>query len=642
MTPVTLPNKDRLFPGHSEMARRMRDFDWSKSDLGPPESWPQNLRVAIGICLTSRFPMHVWWGPQLTLFYNDAYISFLGKSKHPAVLGRSGREAWSEIWDTIGPMIDTVLATGEASWSEDILMFFDRELPKKEVYVTFSFSPVFGDGNNVDGMFCACTETTEKLVGNRRLDTLRKLGVEAAKPHSIAEACRAAANVLSENPRDIPFAALYLVDDLSATAQMAAAMGVTEGECRLRESVSLANEIDPSSLPLALVLRTKQPEECADLNVLGIRFSGAPWPESSTTAIVLPLLAAGHEKVSGLMIAGVSPRRVLDQAYRDFFDLVAGHVATAIANARAYEEERKRVEALAEIDRAKTAFFSNVSHEFRTPLTLILGPTEEMLSGALGETTELQREHLTTLRRNAVRLQKLVNTLLDYARIEAGRIEANYEPVDIALLTRELASNFCSAVHRAGLLFVVNCPSMDEPIYVDRDMWEKIVLNLLSNALKFTFKGAIEVSLCANDGNVALTVRDTGVGIPEQELPHLFERFRRVHDMRARTQEGSGIGLALINELVRLHGGSLQVESVLGAGTTFIVFIPKGTEHLPRERLSAPRTLGSTALGAAPFLEEALRWLADYEQLEATPLPISASGLTPNSELPAADQKESW
>lgn len=144
---------ERLFPGDSELAGRMRAFDWSKSDLGPPETWPQNLRIAVSICLTSRFPMHVWWGPNLTLFSNDAYITFLGRVKHPGVLGRSGREAWSEIWDTIGPTIGRVRTTRTASWSEDILMFFDRELPQEEVYVTFSFSPVLGEGDTVDGQF---------------------------------------------------------------------------------------------------------------------------------------------------------------------------------------------------------------------------------------------------------------------------------------------------------------------------------------------------------------------------------------------------------------------------------------------------------------------------------------------------------
>jgi signal transduction histidine kinase len=276
----------------------------------------------------------------------------------------------------------------------------------------------------------------------------------------------------------------------------------------------------------------------------GVKPPGGAWPEPARQALVLPMARPGQKQPSGFLVTGISPRLLLDDDYRAFIEMTAGHVATAIANARAHEAERKRVEALAEIDRAKTLFFSNVSHEFRTPLTLILGPTEEMLSGALGDTTELQRAHLSTLRSNAVRLQKLVNTLLDFARVEAGRIEANYEPVDLALVTRELASTFCSAVHRAGVHFVVNCPSIDEPVYVDRDMWEKVVLNLLSNALKFTFKGTIEVSVRSVAESLAFAVRDTGVGIPEAELPRLFERFHRVQAAGARTQEGSGIGLA--------------------------------------------------------------------------------------------------
>ena len=420
------PALNRLFPGNSEMARLMREFDWSTTPLGSPESWPQNLRIAISICLTSRFPIHVWWGPSLTLFYNDAYISFLGRAKHPAVLGGSGREAWVEIWETIGPMIENVVSTREASWSEDILMFFDRKVPQEEVYVTFSFSPIFGADNQVDGLFCACTETTEKLVGNRRRDTLRKLGVEAARAHSISGACDAAAKVLSENPHDVPFAALYVIDELLATPRLMAMTGVAES-LRLPESISYSGEIASSPLPLAVAIRTKKPQECS-FDDLGIRFSGAPWPESPTATLVLPLLATGQESLSGLMVVGASSHRPLDQSYRDFFELVAGHVATAIANARAYEQERKRNEALAEVDRAKTIFFSNVSHEFRTPLTLILGPAEELLSGTLGATSEIQRAHLMTLRHNAGRLQKLVNTLLDYARIESGRVEAISSP----------------------------------------------------------------------------------------------------------------------------------------------------------------------------------------------------------------------
>jgi signal transduction histidine kinase len=205
------------------------------------------------------------------------------------------------------------------------------------------------------------------------------------------------------------------------------------------------------------------------------------------------------------------------------------------------------------------------------------------------------------------------NTLLDFSRIEAGRIQAVYELTDLASFTAELASVFRSAIEKPGLRFTVACPPLPEPIYVDREMWEKIVLNLISNAYKFTFEGEIEVALHWRQKGVELTVRDTGVGISETELPHLFERFHRVKGTRARTHEGSGIGLALVQELVRLHGGTVGVESKLDRGTTFTVALPAGARHLPADRIEGARTQASTAIGAAPYLTEALRWLPERE-----------------------------
>jgi len=318
----------------------------------------------------------------------------------------------------------------------------------------------------------------------------------------------------------------------------------------------------------------------------------------------------GQAQLAGFVVAGVSPRLAFNDDYKGFFDLLAGQVAAAVANARAYEEERRRAEALSELDRAKTAFFSNVSHEFRTPLTLILGPVDDALAGADGELPPPLRERLEVARRNGQRLQRLVNTLLDFSRIEAGRVRASYEPTDLAAFTADLASNFRSACEKAGLELAVDCPPLAEPVFVDRQMWEKVVLNLLSNAFKFTFGGEIAVSLQAAGGSVIrLTVRDTGTGIPEEEVPKLFERFHRVHGARARTHEGTGIGLALVQELVKLHGGSVQVESEPNAGTMFAVTIPAGKAHLPAERIAAERVLSSTAMGAAPYVEEAMRWL---------------------------------
>ncbi len=321
---------------------------------------------------------------------------------------------------------------------------------------------------------------------------------------------------------------------------------------------------------------------------------------------MLPLAKPGQSRPAGFLVAGLSPRLAFDDDYRGFLELLAGHVATAVANARAYEEEKRRAEALAELDRAKTAFFGNVSHEFRTPLTLLLGPAEEALAEA--ETPE-QRGRLEVIRRNALRLQKLVTTLLDFSRIEAGRLQACYEPTDLAALTAELASVFRSAVEKAGMRLVLDCPPLAEPAYVDRDLWEKIVLNLVSNAFKFTLDGEIEVRLRDAGAAFELSVRDTGTGIAEDQLPHIFERFHRVEGARARTHEGIGIGLALVQELVKLHGGSVGVRSAWGRGTTFTVTLPKGKDHLPADRIGTGRTLASAAPATDHYLQEAARWL---------------------------------
>jgi PAS domain S-box-containing protein len=283
-------------------------------------------------------------------------------------------------------------------------------------------------------------------------------------------------------------------------------------------------------------------------------------------------------------------------------------------NQQALEAERRRSEALTAIDRAKTAFFSNVSHEFRTPLTLMLGPLEDALRHA-DELPPKRLEEVTVAHRNALRLLRLVNTLLDFSRVEAGRVQVNLQEADLAVLTRDLASNFYSVSERAGLALNIACDPLPRTAYVDIDMWEKIVLNLLSNAFKFTFEGSIDVRLRDADGSVELTISDTGVGIPTDELPHVFVRFHRVEGQHGRTHEGSGIGLALVRELVNLHGGEVRVSSAVGRGTSFVVVLPYRES---RSGIAGGREI-STATRASAFVEEALRWLP--QTADASPLP---------------------
>ncbi len=600
---------ERFFPGASEMAQRMREFDWSTTDLGPPAEWPDDLRTAVSICLTSRFPIVLWWGPNLTLLYNDAYIPMLGPGKHPQSLGEPGSECWSDIWETVGPMLEGVMRSGQATWSEELQLFLNRHLAREEDYFTFSYSPILtGDAAKVGGIFCAVTETTDYVISRRRLATLRELGHRTAKIQSAEAVCARAGEVLTENAYDVPFAAFYLIDAAMNQGRLVASVRLGNSE-RFPSLVHL-DAAAPSAWPIREVWEGRRPQDLP-LPQAWSDLSGGAWPEPAAHALVLPIVAPGVEALGGVLIAGVSPRRVLDVAYRDFFHSIATQVGAALAEAHAYETERQRAEALAALDRAKTAFFSNVSHEFRTPLTLMLGPLEEALRDASAANMPAWRERLELMRRNGLRLQKLVNTLLDFSRIEAGRIEANFEETDLASFTAQLASMFASAVKRAGIRLVVDCPPTTQMAYVDRDMWEKIVLNLLSNAFKFTLEGEIGVALRQTANAFELVVRDTGVGIPAEEMPQLFDRFHRVRHARARTHEGTGIGLAFVQELVGLHAGTVEAASEVGRGTRFTVRIPQGKTHLPADRINVAPTLTSTALGGAPFVEEALRWLPD-------------------------------
>jgi PAS domain S-box-containing protein len=592
------------------MGGRIRDFDWSATPVGPIDAWPRSLTTTVRILLGSRYAMWLGWGPDLTFFYNDAYARMTLGPKHPWALGRPAREVWSEIWGEIGPRALSVLRTGEATWDEGLLLFLERNGFPEETYHTFSYSPVPDDAGGVGGMLCVVTEDTERTIGERRLKTLRELAARTTEEATTAEAaCRTAARTLAGNPNDLPFVLLYLASEDGRRVRLLGHSGVaTDSPACPREA-----ELGQAPWPFDRAAETGSPEE---VDVLRRRFGplpGGPWPEPAERAVVLPMARPGQGRPAGFVVAGLSPRLVFNDAYRGFLDLLTGHIATAVANARAFEEEKKRAEGLAELDRAKTAFFSNVSHEFRTPLTLMLGPVEDVLRGADGHLPDADRERLEVARRNGLRLQRLVNTLLDFARIEAGRVRATYEPTDLAALTADLVSNFRSACERAGLDLSVDCPPLGEPVLVDRGMWEQVVLNLLSNAFKFTFDGGIAVALRRVGGAAELRVRDTGTGIAADEMTHLFERFHRVKNARGRTHEGSGIGLALVQELVRLHGGSIATESEVGRGTTFTVSIPLGSAHLPHDRVSQGPSSAepATATAASAFVGEAMRWLPD-------------------------------
>lgn len=593
---------DKLLSGTGDLAQRLGAFAWDTTLLGPYDEWPASLRAMAAMVLENRFPMTLWWGPKLLHIYNEAYVPVLG-GKHPNAIGQPAAEVWQEVWHIVGPQIDDVLNGKGATWNEHLFLPMNRKGFIEETYFTFSYSPVRDDCGGIGGMLVVCQEATVQVQSERQLRLLRDLGAQPASS-TAEDACHQAAKVLAGNDLDFPFALIYLVDDDRQHATLAASAGLDDYQGPGKPTTLSLSENRGQAWPLHQV-SADNPLVIDD--VLGTIDSlpGGSRDYTPERAVITALKGSGLEPY-GFLVVGLSPLRLLDDAYHELIRLTASQIARGVDSARAYEEERKRVEALAEIDRTKTAFFLNVSHELRTPLTLMLGPTEDALRSS-GQV--LEGAELTMVHRNALRMLKLVNTLLDFSRIEAGRTDACYAPTDLAKLTRDLTSTFRSAIEKAGLTLQVDIAELDEQVYVDRDKWEKIVLNLLSNALKFTLNGEIRVALHSLDTEVELLIEDTGTGIAEHELPHIFERFHRVSNNQGRTHEGTGIGLSLVQELITLHGGTIAVQSRVDVGTIFTVRLPFGCAHLPADYVSAQERPASTAIGARPYVEEALRWL---------------------------------
>jgi signal transduction histidine kinase len=617
-----LASQGEWLVGGGEMAKLIKTMDWSRTALGPMASWPQSLRTTVSLVQASNSPISLSWGTGHVQIYNDGYWPICG-AKHPGSMGQDYRECWASAFPVIG---DAYVAawSGKSAYLEKMRMFLDRYGFLEETWFNFSFSPITDESGSVGGLFHPVNEMTSQMLSERRTRTLRDLANKTSKAKTADEVFGLSIQIFDESNLDLPFVLLYQVDAERRGATLVGHTGLGPGTPFSPTKVDLSAK--DSAWPFADVVRSGVARQIDNVDLRSLERKVGPYPELPNIAFVLPITQPGSETPAGVLIAGISPRLTLSDPYRGFCDLVAATVSNALANARAYEEERRRAEALAEIDRAKTTFFSNVSHEFRTPLTLILGPIEDALSRG---TRVLEGADLDAVHRNALRLLKLVNSVLDFARLESGRIQVSFEPTELATLTAGLADSFRPLVEGAGMQLVIDCPALPELVYVDRSQWEKIVLNLVSNAFKFTFGGTITVATRATECAVVLSVADTGTGIPAQELEHVFERFHRVEGARGRSFEGTGIGLALVQELAKLHGGQVTVESEEGSGATFSVTIPRGKAHLPEDRIGAERPLDG-ATRPSSHVVEAHQWQevsVDSPPAHVpSPAPVTATG----------------
>ncbi|WP_285509616.1 SpoIIE family protein phosphatase [Actinokineospora sp. NBRC 105648] len=543
-----------------DLADLMASVDWADTPLGPPGTWDPQLRAVVRTMMSSRHQMILYWGPEWVAVYNDAYAATIG-DKHPRALGRPAAHSWGELWELVGPLVRGVVADRESFWAKDFPFTLTRRGFLEQTYFDLSYDPVVVDSGAVAGVLCVVTETTGRVLGERRMRTVGALGARLAGLADVARIAAVAGEVLAENPDDLPSFEVRLFD----------------GQDRDTE--------DRDGEPVWL---------------------DGPGPRR----LALPLGSASG--VVGELVVQINPMLPVAGPYREFLDVVAATLSSVLANALAQEQDRLRARALAELDQAKTELFATIGHELRTPLTLISGPAEDALADVDEPLGPHQRDRLELVRRGAGRLRRMVDNILDFTRIESGALRPDRVGTDLAELTRAVVASFRPAIERAGLVLAVDCPPLPREVFVDRDMWQRIVLNLLSNALKFTLSGEISLSVAEVDGQVELTVSDTGLGIPAEEIPLLFGRFHRVRGAGGRSQEGTGIGLALVSELVALHGGTIAVRSEHGRGATFTTRLPYGS--------GATRPAdGPTESTVDSYLAEALGWTAGTREGELDP-----------------------
>jgi PAS domain S-box-containing protein len=518
-----------VFPGDGEMASRCRAFDWASTPLGPVSSWSQSLRTTVGIVLTTRNPMFLWWGPELIQFYNDAYRPSLGQSgRHPTALGMRGRECWPEAWPIIGPQIEQVMTTGEATWHEDQLVPIERNGRIEDVWWTYSYSPVFDDDGHIGGTLVVCLETTQRVLAQAQLravydGTQEFIGL-LSLDGTLLDANRASLEFIGQSLEQVVGLPFWTTPWFAYTP--GAAETIQHGVMRAARGESIRWEA---------TLR----RHTGDSRTLEISFH----PIRNDRGEIIFILPEARD---------ISERQQL---------LV--------------ESERARTAAEA-ANRVKSEFLAIMSHELRTPLNAIGGYTDLIEMGLRGPVTPEQREDLHRIRMSQQHLLGLINEVLNYAKIERGTVEFDVTDVRVAgVLTAAELLVAPQAKAKGISLRVTECPPT-LTVRTDAEKLRQVIVNLLSNAVKFTkHAGRVEVSCAADAEWVRVIVRDTGIGIPADKFDAIFDPFVQVRAELTRQYDGTGLGLAISRGLARAMGGDLTVESTPGVGSAFTAKLPR-------------------------------------------------------------------
>ncbi|OZJ06458.1 hypothetical protein BZG36_00614 [Bifiguratus adelaidae] len=586
----------------SEIEKLIASYDWKSHPLGDISKWSPTIKRTIDFMLSQKLPICLFLTTGLYVVYNDSFVEILG-NKHPAAFGEKVQDIWPELWEQTKDDYLRVAVRGQVNFHRGKRFLVNRHGYQEELFFYYYIHPVF-DGDKIAGAVLNAVDITEDILQRRRDGCIRDISYLVGHGKSTKDAVQYATKALAKHSNDIPFSLHYLVEKTNETStlRLTAISGLrtsdplapTHTHSSLPPShdtsiASLTDHLNSASTPWDISYAVQQKQ--IQLVELPEQYQQAMTPDGDKVcqAAILPIYDNQKGRLVSVVILGVNPNRRYDAAYKKFHLILATQLWSNISSAQRLEEARRKQEEMAQLQRTKTAFFQSTSHEFKTPITLLLGHIEQLKSLKL----PLEAEYsLTVARRSALRLLKLVTSLLDFSRFDAHRAKPAFLPTDISAYIIDLASVFRSAFDSANLKYEVDVAPVATMAYLDREMMEKVIYNLISNALKCTVTGKVTVRVREVDNEkVEISVIDTGVGIRKEDIPFLFERFYRVESNLKRSNEGTGIGLALTKEIISVHQGEITVQSVEGEGSAFSIVLPLGKEHLD------PSTIVDTADG---------------------------------------------
>ncbi|MET0322379.1 MAG: ATP-binding protein [Duganella sp.] len=544
-TPMATPTLHRFIGAGTPMRDLVRHYPWHATALGAIDGWPGALRTSVSVVLHAAQPMFLYWGDAMVQIYNDAFVPCFGAGKHPAALGQNGPACWAEAWATIGPQIEHVRQGGEPQWYAATLVPIVRNGRLEHVYWNYSYTPVYDDRDRVGGVLVVCTDATAQVLAERRRHALDLLGRALLASRSQADVEAAIDQCAAGHPRDL-LAVQLLRGEASATAVSDQAAGV-------------------------VVIQGAELQLCAEL-ALAFR---------------------------------VSPYLPVDGACRQFLEQFTASVCATLSRleadralALAMEQSARLHDDLDSSSRIKDEFLAMLGHELRNPLAPIVTALKLMKLRHPGCSDTLHEQDV--IQRQVDHLVRLVDDLLDVSRIASGKVELRKEDVALADVLNKAIEMAAPLIEQKHHRLLVDVPTVRW--HGDPARLAQVVSNLLSNAARYTPAGGhITLATRVRERCVQILVTDDGNGIPATLLPHIFDLFVQGSRKLDRAKGGLGIGLALVRNLVQMHGGTVQAYSGgEGRGSTFTITLPDSVaadEPAPTVATSTPAPGAPTTAG---------------------------------------------